>query len=81
MHRPSSVDDPTALRHLADTLAIVSRELPLVFPLHPRTRNSIERFGIDLGPLVRLMRPLGYVAFLNLWKDAAMPPWCSQTAA
>jgi UDP-N-acetylglucosamine 2-epimerase (non-hydrolysing) len=72
MHRPSNVDDPAVLRQLADTLAAVARELPLVFPLHPRTRSNIERFGIDLGPLVRLTPPLGYVDFLSLWKDAAV---------
>ena len=72
LHRPSNVDDPTILRQLADILATISRELPLIFPLHPRTRKNVDHFGIGFGPSVRLTTPLGYMDFLNLWKDAAV---------
>jgi UDP-N-acetylglucosamine 2-epimerase (non-hydrolysing) len=47
-------------------------ELPLIFPVHPRTRANIEKFGIDLGPNITLAGPQAYMAFLNLWKDAAV---------
>ncbi|MCH2221430.1 MAG: UDP-N-acetyl glucosamine 2-epimerase, partial [Dechloromonas sp.] len=38
----------------------------------PRTRNNMEKFGIDLGPNVALVGPQGYMPFLNLWKDATV---------
>ena len=40
--------------------------------MHPRTRGNLEKFGLDLGPNVILTKPLSYMAFLNLWRDAAM---------
>jgi UDP-N-acetylglucosamine 2-epimerase (non-hydrolysing) len=45
---------------------------PLAFPVHPRTRATAEKFGIDFGPNVALLPPLAYMEFLNLWKDAAV---------
>jgi UDP-N-acetylglucosamine 2-epimerase (non-hydrolysing) len=50
----------------------VSRDLPLIFPVHPRTRANIEKFGIELGDRVHLVPPLAYMEFLDLWKDAAV---------
>jgi len=72
LHRPSNVDDPVVFTRIAAALRDVSESLPLVFPVHPRTRNNLEKFGIDLGPQVTLMPPLAYMEFLNLWKDAAL---------
>ncbi len=72
MHRPSNVDDEEIFQGLAHALREISTELPLAFPVHPRTRKNMERFGIDLGPRVELLPPLGYMDFLNLWKDARM---------
>jgi UDP-N-acetylglucosamine 2-epimerase (non-hydrolysing) len=72
LHRPSNVDSAEALGRIALALRTVSEELPLVFPVHPRTRNNMERHGISIGPGVELMTPLPYMAFLNLWKDAAV---------
>ncbi|HET9641822.1 MAG TPA: UDP-N-acetylglucosamine 2-epimerase (non-hydrolyzing) [Burkholderiaceae bacterium] len=72
LHRPSNVDSEEALQRIAQALREISRDLPLVFPVHPRTRGHIERFGIDLGPGVELMGPQPYMAFLHLWKDAAV---------
>jgi UDP-N-acetylglucosamine 2-epimerase (non-hydrolysing) len=45
-------------------------ELPIVFPVHPRTKNSIERFNIQFDSNVYLLYPLPYLEFLNLWMDA-----------
>jgi len=42
VHRPANVDDPARLRKIVDALVEVSRELPVVFPLHPRTRRRLE---------------------------------------
>lgn len=72
LHRPSNVDDAEVFGRIAVALREVSESLPLVFPVHPRTRSNIQKFGIDLGPNVTLMPPLAYMEFLNLWKDAAL---------
>lgn len=72
LHRPSNVDSAEALERVSLALRTIAEELPLVFPVHPRTRNNLERHGISMGPGVELMAPLPYMAFLNLWKDAAV---------
>ncbi len=72
LHRPSNVDEPQTARALAGALVRVSRELPLVFPMHPRTRARFETFGIDLGERIRLLPPQSYMEFLALWSGAAL---------
>lgn len=72
LHRPSNVDEEDALRGIMGALRELSEDLPLVFPVHPRTRANIERFEIDPGPEVTLLSPMAYMDFLNLWKDAAL---------
>jgi UDP-N-acetylglucosamine 2-epimerase (non-hydrolysing) len=72
LHRPSNVDDAAMLGQLAGALREIARGLPLVFPVHPRTRANLDKFGIDLGPDVTLVGPQGYMSFLDLWKDAAL---------
>ncbi len=52
LHRPSNVDDAETLSGLAIALREISSYVPLVFPLHPRTRANLEKFGISLGPNV-----------------------------
>ena len=72
LHRPSNVDDPVVFGRIAGALREVSQQLPLVFPVHPRTRANMQRHGIDLGPAVQLVPPLAYMEFLDLWKDATV---------
>jgi UDP-N-acetylglucosamine 2-epimerase (non-hydrolysing) len=72
MHRPSNVDDPAVFGGIVGALREISQQLPLIFPVHPRTRGNLEKFGLDLGPNVTLTKPLSYMAFLNLWRDAAL---------
>ena len=72
LHRPSNVDDPTQLARIAGALKTISSDLPLVFPVHPRTQGNLQRLGIDLGPDIHLMAPQPYMSFLNLWKDAVL---------
>lgn len=72
LHRPSNVDDAAMMSTLAGALREIAAELPLIFPVHPRTRANLDSFGIDLGPNVTLVGPQAYMAFLNLWKDAAV---------
>lgn len=72
MHRPSNVDAQDTLAGIAGALRQISEQLPLVFPVHPRTRGNLEKFGLDLGPDVLLTKPLSYMEFLNLWQDASL---------
>ncbi len=72
LHRPSNVDSAETFSGLATALRKISGHVPLVFPVHPRTRANLEKFAIELGPNVELTGPLPYMEFLNLWKDAAI---------
>jgi UDP-N-acetylglucosamine 2-epimerase (non-hydrolysing) len=70
LHRPSNVDDPSKLGQLVDMLAAAGARLPLVFPVHPRTRRRLEETKL-LAPLqnakgVILTEPLGYNDFMSL---------------
>jgi len=68
LHRPSNVDDAATLTRLLDTLATLSRDLPLVFPLHPRTRARLEQGGLlaRAAETMLLMPPLDYLDMLGL---------------
>lgn len=70
LHRPSNVDDAEKLVPLLEALADVSRELPLVFPIHPRTRESIRRAGFSIPDSIAVVDPLGYLDFLALQERA-----------
>jgi len=72
LHRPSNVDDPEALKALMSTLCDISTKLPLIFPVHPRTRQRIDGLGIAVPDTIHLLPPLGYMDFLNIWKDAVI---------
>jgi UDP-N-acetylglucosamine 2-epimerase (non-hydrolysing) len=72
LHRPSNVDDRETFARILSALKTVENELPLVFPLHPRTRKQMEAFDLDTGPNIHILPPLSYMEFLNLWKDAVM---------
>jgi UDP-N-acetylglucosamine 2-epimerase (non-hydrolysing) len=69
LHRPALVDGPLLAEALAQ-LSALARELPVVFPIHPRTRAAIERHGLE-APGVQLIEPVGYVEFLGLVSEAA----------
>ena len=70
MHRPANVDEPGQLVALVEMLRTIARELPLVFPVHPRTRASLDAHRIELGPDIHALPPLSYMEFLSVWKDA-----------
>jgi UDP-N-acetylglucosamine 2-epimerase (non-hydrolysing) len=79
LHRPSNVDDPETLKGILEALQEISKELPIVFPIHPRTRKMTEEFGYgsffrDSGQVkgVWLTKPLGYIEFLHLNMHARM---------
>jgi UDP-N-acetylglucosamine 2-epimerase (non-hydrolysing) len=68
LHRPALVDGPMLMEAI-DGLGAVARELPVVFPVHPRTRKMLGDREVPSG--VRLVDPVGYVDFLSLEADAA----------
>jgi UDP-N-acetylglucosamine 2-epimerase (non-hydrolysing) len=71
LHRPSNVDDPAQLRRLLEVLKEVAGSLPVVFPIHPRTRARIESEGIATGSVI-CAPPLGYLDFLHLTSEARL---------
>jgi UDP-N-acetylglucosamine 2-epimerase (non-hydrolysing) len=71
LHRPSNVDDPARLRDLLGTLERLSERLPVVFPVHPRTRARMEAEGIAARG-VAPVPPQGYLSFLRLMSESRL---------
>jgi UDP-N-acetylglucosamine 2-epimerase (non-hydrolysing) len=75
LHRPSNVDDQAQLALIVEQLVGVAARVPLVFPVHPRTRQRLRDFGLmarleaGSGGAVRLTEPLSYVEFMSLVSD------------
>ncbi|MBK9313208.1 MAG: UDP-N-acetylglucosamine 2-epimerase (non-hydrolyzing) [Acidobacteria bacterium] len=72
LHRPVNVDTPASLERIFHALDLVSREVPVVFPVHPRTQAKLNEFRIDPPPGMHLLEPLGYLDFLKLWSNSVM---------
>ena len=73
LHRPSNVDDAATLAALLDVVGEINRRLPVVIPLHPRTRGNIERFGLTARlDGLRILPPVGYLEMLGLMRDARL---------
>ncbi len=72
LHRPSNVDNKKTLEDIISALSEISQNLPLIFPVHPRTRNKLNEFNITIPDTIELMEPLPYMEFLHLFKDAAV---------
>lgn len=76
MHRPSNVDTPETLTPLLDCLVEIAESVPLVFPVHPRTRSAMERFALwdklSENLSILLLDPLPYLDFLNLISSSTM---------
>ena len=74
LHRPSNVDDPRVLGRLLDVLAQISHQLPLIFPVHPRTEARIRDGHIDFmkSQTVVCLPPLGYLEMLGLMANARL---------
>ncbi len=73
LHRPSNVDSAERLGQLMKVLQGVSRELPVVFPVHPRTRVRLDALGVVAkAGQVLLLEPVGYLEFLALQRDATI---------
>jgi UDP-N-acetylglucosamine 2-epimerase (non-hydrolysing) len=74
LHRPANVDDRATLESLIRTLGELSERVPILFPVHPRTRERVRESGLEdllhSCPDLVLSRPLGYLAFLNAMANA-----------
>jgi UDP-N-acetylglucosamine 2-epimerase (non-hydrolysing) len=71
LHRPANVDDPRTLRGLMGAIEQIQRQIPIVFPVHPRTRKALAEVNIRL-PNVVLTEPLGYLEFMKLVQHARL---------
>jgi UDP-N-acetylglucosamine 2-epimerase (non-hydrolysing) len=73
LHRPSNVDQPGVLSELLQSLEELGRRMPVVFAVHPRTRQRIGEFGLGVGNgTVRLVDPLGYLETVSLVERSAL---------
>ena len=72
LHRPSNVDHAEQLSRLFEVLGRLNREVPVVFPIHPRTAKAVEENLGGKRPDVKIVDPLGYLDFLRLLTDAQM---------
>ena len=76
LHRPANVDDPVVFGRLLDAIDVIQQELPIVFPIHPRTRSNLDKLGlkqrVDAMEGLRLIEPAGYLDFLRLTSSARL---------
>jgi len=74
LHRPSNVDDPIQLGALVNALIDVAAQIPLIVPLHPRTKERLSRFGLLRSAAARLslIEPLDYVSFMSLVAESRL---------
>ena len=76
LHRPSNVDISEKLALIVDELESASEQLPLVFPVHPRTRQRLSDFGLmtrlEAAPAITLTEPLSYIEFMSLVLDCRL---------
>jgi len=72
LHRPSNVDDPVTLARTLNAVACVQRDVPIIFPVHPRTRQRLEPVDANaIGVRLRLVEPAPYLDFVQLMANAA----------
>jgi UDP-N-acetylglucosamine 2-epimerase (non-hydrolysing) len=72
LHRPSNVDSTEKLAQLLTAIDAVASEIPVVFPVHPRTQQRLNQSGIKTHPNLKLIPPVGYLDFLCLLSKAAL---------
>ncbi|MCU7811580.1 MAG: UDP-N-acetylglucosamine 2-epimerase (non-hydrolyzing) [Candidatus Thiodiazotropha sp. (ex Notomyrtea botanica)] len=70
LHRPANVDDPVSLKALCNMIIKLSKQMPIIFPVHPRTRKNLENTGLlallNDKPAIKLLEPQNYISFMNL---------------
>lgn len=73
LHRPSNVDVKEGMENIMNTLDIISNDIDIVFPMHPRTKENLSKFGVSLQELnkkLKICEPLGYLDFQKLMSNA-----------
>ncbi len=70
LHRPSNVDKKDDLKEVIDILSEISTQIPMIFPIHPRTKNRLKEYNIFLPKNIIFIDPVGYLEFLNLMKHS-----------
>jgi UDP-N-acetylglucosamine 2-epimerase (non-hydrolysing) len=72
LHRPSNVDSTEKLAELLGGIDSIAAQVPVVFPVHPRTQQRLSRAGIRTHPQLKLIPPIGYLDFLCLLSKATL---------
>ena len=76
LHRPANVDDPVVFARLLDAIDVVQNDMPVIFPIHPRTRKNLASLGLAERvanmTALRLLDPIGYLDFLKLTSSARL---------
>lgn len=74
LHRPSNVDDHATLQGILDAIKQIGKRIPIIFPVHPRTRKMIAELGLakEVESALRVIEPLGYLDFLRLYSGARL---------
>ncbi|MGI8885030.1 MAG: non-hydrolyzing UDP-N-acetylglucosamine 2-epimerase [Pyrinomonadaceae bacterium] len=75
LHRPSNVDEKQIFSGLLDALVSISEKLPIIFPVHPRTKANIEKFDFTkkiANSNIKFIEPLGYLDFMRLYSGARL---------
>lgn len=70
LHRPSNVDSRETFEGIIAALNEIAETVPIIFPVHPRTKKMAEQFNIEFSERITLLPPLGFKESLFLWKDA-----------
>ncbi|MEP6609186.1 MAG: UDP-N-acetylglucosamine 2-epimerase (non-hydrolyzing) [Burkholderiaceae bacterium] len=75
LHRPSNVDDHQTLSRIVDIVCEVAERMPVIWPMHPRTRNNLERFGLNArleGKPIAALPPQGYLEMVGVLRTASL---------
>ena len=70
LHRPSNVDTKPEFREITEALNLIAKEMPILFPVHPRTKKMMDEFNLRLSNNIFLFSPLSFQESLFIWKDA-----------
>ena len=70
LHRPSNVDTKSGFREIVEALNSIAENMPILFPVHPRTKKMMDEFKLRLSENIFIFSPLSFKESLFLWKDA-----------
>ncbi len=70
VHRAESTEKKEVLQQIVEALNQISRHIPLVFPIHPRTKKYLEVYQLQLSPNIQIIKPVEYIPFLKLLSES-----------